>query len=296
MAKSYEDFDKPYRRGLVLGLSLAEVFLILLFLLLLVFMGLTTSLQEELQESQDTLEVTQEVIGKQIKIEDFTRLVEIISKLKSEVKELSDQLADMQEKLAESLSEKTSLEEKIDKLEAEISELDKELVKEQIKKELAESQLEDVNRESAKKDQVIDEYAKKGQDPPCWFVNVPDEDEVDGIRQKHVKIFDVKIEDNSFSVRWHDNSKIKFEIDKGNEIKLPQVGPNILGKKLSVKRFTQEFSRFDEAGATKLIQNYKCRFMVDIFDETSVSNKLGYKRNLRVVENLFYKFEERKPW
>ena len=48
MAESYSNFDKPYRRGLVLGLSLAELFLILLFLLLLVSMGLTAFIQEEL--------------------------------------------------------------------------------------------------------------------------------------------------------------------------------------------------------------------------------------------------------
>ena len=45
MAESYSNFDKPYRRGLVLGLSLAELFLILLFLLLLVSMGLTAFIQ-----------------------------------------------------------------------------------------------------------------------------------------------------------------------------------------------------------------------------------------------------------
>ena len=40
MARSYKDFDRPYRRGLVLGLSLAELFLILLFLLLLASIGM----------------------------------------------------------------------------------------------------------------------------------------------------------------------------------------------------------------------------------------------------------------
>ena len=37
MVKSYENFDKPYRRGLILGLSLAELFLILLFSILFEF-------------------------------------------------------------------------------------------------------------------------------------------------------------------------------------------------------------------------------------------------------------------
>ena len=35
MTKSYENFDRPYRRGLVLGLSSAELFLILFLLLLI---------------------------------------------------------------------------------------------------------------------------------------------------------------------------------------------------------------------------------------------------------------------
>ena len=52
MAQSFENFDKPYRRGLVLGLSLAEVFLILLFLLLLASIGLTSALQEDLVQNK----------------------------------------------------------------------------------------------------------------------------------------------------------------------------------------------------------------------------------------------------
>ena len=40
MSNSYEPFDRSYRRGLVLGLSLAEIFLILIFLLLLASIGI----------------------------------------------------------------------------------------------------------------------------------------------------------------------------------------------------------------------------------------------------------------
>ena len=47
MASSYQDFDRPYRRGVVLGLSLAELFLILLFLLLISTVGFFTFMEEE---------------------------------------------------------------------------------------------------------------------------------------------------------------------------------------------------------------------------------------------------------
>ena len=49
--KSYKsefpDLDKSYRRGLILGLSLAEVFLLLVFLLLLVAVGYAGLVKEE---------------------------------------------------------------------------------------------------------------------------------------------------------------------------------------------------------------------------------------------------------
>ena len=47
---SLEDLDKPYRRGLILGLSLAEVFLLLVFLLLLVTVGYAGLVFEEKEE------------------------------------------------------------------------------------------------------------------------------------------------------------------------------------------------------------------------------------------------------
>ena len=52
---SFVDYDRPYRRGLVLGLSLAELFLILLFLLLLATIGYWAIVQEETVAKQKVL-------------------------------------------------------------------------------------------------------------------------------------------------------------------------------------------------------------------------------------------------
>ena len=108
MTESFQNFDKPYRRGLVLGLSLAEVFLILLFLLLLASIGLASSIQEELesenQELRDSLEAFREVHGGAITIEEFTRLQKDAAakqKLLRENVELSDRLAKAEKELAE---------------------------------------------------------------------------------------------------------------------------------------------------------------------------------------------------
>lgn len=51
---SFADFDRPYRRGLVVGLSLAELFLILLFLLLLAAIAYSAIVDEEMDEALAT--------------------------------------------------------------------------------------------------------------------------------------------------------------------------------------------------------------------------------------------------
>ena len=87
MVQPHEQFEGSFRRGLVLGLSLAEIFLILLFLLLLASMGLFTFTQEETQRFQEknkTLEFEkqvlsdslEELLGRNKTPEEFTRLVQ----------------------------------------------------------------------------------------------------------------------------------------------------------------------------------------------------------------------------
>ena len=45
-----------------------------------------------------------------------------------------------------------------------------------------------------------------------------------------------------------------------------------------------------------MIHPYKCVFMVDVYDATSVNNKIGYKNSLRTIENIFMKYEESGKW
>ena len=109
MARSYESFDKPYRRGLVLGLSLAELFLILLFLLLLIATGLSqikekenNELNRKINELTDLLDAIYEIVGSRISLEDFTKLVQSAGERQRLIKqnaELNDKLAAAEQKL-----------------------------------------------------------------------------------------------------------------------------------------------------------------------------------------------------
>ena len=200
MTQSYENFDKPYRRGLVLGLSLAEVFLILLFLLLLAAIGLTSSLQEELteteiqrQELEDSLVAFRDVIGNKITLEDFTRLQknaaaqqklerenitlrDELAEAKNELEEISDVVKALQdnnikpsdlaeiiegnETLAAALAEKSSIEKKLEETQSDMKKLEKELIAQQIKTELAKSELKEAQKEVDKKENELTQMAQ----------------------------------------------------------------------------------------------------------------------------------------
>lgn len=58
----FPDLDKPYRRGLILGLSLAEVFLLLVFLLLLVAVGYAGFVEDEKKKVEKELAIGEEVV------------------------------------------------------------------------------------------------------------------------------------------------------------------------------------------------------------------------------------------
>ncbi len=105
MTKSYETFDKPYRRGLVLGLSLAELFLILLFILLLVATAIVQEYEKarvEAEKKYDKVEqelsALKQIIlidGEPITEEQFQDLVKAASKtqsLRDEIKKLKEEL------------------------------------------------------------------------------------------------------------------------------------------------------------------------------------------------------------
>jgi hypothetical protein len=337
MTQSFDNFDKPYRRGLVLGLSLAEVFLILLFLLLLAAIGLTSSLQEELndtenkrQELQDSLDAFREVIGNKITVEEFTRLQKNAAarqKLIRENQALSDQLAaaekalakvndvievlkknnikpgdlkniiEGKDTLAEALSKKASIEEKLKEIQLDMDKLKKQLMDEQIKTELAKSKLAESQKKVTDIAKILDSITDKGRSPPCWFRLVADKKSgPNSKRQKDVKIFDVQIEDDGFYVIKHNNKNTPNPIDFGNEGGLPTYPEKLFNKKLSAKKFKYGFNAFFLAGEANKIQPYKCAFTVDLYDNTSETNKKGYKRNKKIVEGMFVTYDESGKW
>ena len=79
-------------------------------------------------------------------------------------------------------------------------------------------------------------------------------------------------------------------------MKLPAFAESDFNVKLSTNTFIKKFKKFYDVGYNKLIHPYKCEFMVDVYDATSIDNKVGYKKNLKTIESVFMKYEESDQW
>lgn len=317
---SYQQFDRPYRRGLVLGLSLAELFLILLFLLLLTFIGIATSYEEKtvslantiksledensiLTDGLERIQETNQVPITEAELRDLAMAVGENKQLRDKNDELTDQLAEQSAKLEELepiQEDKKKLVEKSAKLQEELAETRDELNQLRAQVEATEGNLSDAQAKAQEADRraqanarLLDSIKRKpGDIPPCWFVEVKSRD---GMRPKHLKIYNVKINDRSFVVRRHPYPYPK-EANFGKKNRLPEIGEEFFNTELSSDEFTRVFSAIRAAGDERLIQDYACKFMVDVYDATSSENKAGYKKQLRTVEDLFYKFPETALW
>lgn len=293
--------------------------------------------ESEVQEMRDQLTVIHEIFGNEITPDDFTRLVHGEAqkeKLRQENEALRDRLIEAEadlaqktEELARSREVRETLEREMhalrkgqveaDALSAQKNEALKRLeeaweIQEQETQALretlssAQKRLAEMEALSAQQDEklavyegALDSLSGEGQDPPCWFVEVADANEPGGLRQRHVKIFDVLISDFGFVARNHDNALVEARygrIDKGDEGVLPSLPEFILNRELSAAEFENAFRSFYAVGIGKQVRDYSCRFMVDVYDATSPNDKQGYKDALSVVEGIFYMFEESSSW
>ena len=122
MVNSYSHFDRNYRRGLVLGLSLAELFLVLLFLLLLASFGITSLLKEEQVELQNKIKNIQKDLSviKDERDDLKDQLSVIASLLGNEIEDIDPLFL---ENLIKKAGESKSLKDQLDSLSTELGEL-----------------------------------------------------------------------------------------------------------------------------------------------------------------------------
>ncbi len=296
MASQHEKYDRPYRRGIVLGLSLAEIFLILLFLLLVVAMNITAGATAEKQKTQEVmdqmsaLKVVLSNVGIDVTSPDFvSELVESLEEGRESAKEIKpvqpildaladknvppDVIADVVEAVSNSIEKNP------------IEDLDKIF-------EVSDTELRDENEKLVSKIESLG--AEKGELPPCWFVTLDRERDP----EKEIKIFDVKISDSTITLYKGSTVDEIAATDPtanfGIDTFMPEYPTNYMGKPITYVEFQNAFRNFYLEGDQRQVQPYRCRFFVGLWDDTS--DKSNYKKRRRSVENLFYKYEYKDEW
>jgi len=324
--KSYTgQFEQSYRRGVILGLSLGEIFIILLFIVLLAFSHLANQQKQHIDDLESQLQNLVEKIkklGKPIEEIDFTRLVKSLED-NTELQRLVDELqpiVTMAKPLVNAMNKKNvGLEEQaafLENLASNIIRTDDQKVSEMLEavkdpevsakiqqtKRIAElidktgeqaDQLNQAEEQIATLSKKVEQLGlEKGQLPPCWYQTIQTDQ---GNREKEIKIFDILMMDEALIVVMRKKSEKQAKVNLGNLSNLPRLQSDMFDRNITYGVFTEKFRPFLETADQKLIQSYRCRFHVGVWDRTT--NKIKYKNRLAVIENIFFKYEfKTDPW
>ena len=320
--KTTDQFAHSYRRGVVLGLSLGEVFIILLFLILLMLTRNLDEVRAEKSALQEELNNMQP-FGEKIEEEDFIELYLAAKKeaerLAAQVDELTPYaefartLVDEMDRTGLPRSAQTLL---AGSLTQQLSRMTKPNARTALAKLTEDGSLEGILKiddleklplleiENAAANAKVEELEttveelrsqlshEKGQLPPCWFR----ETKTGSLKkEREIKSFDIKISDDGLTVVQRPAPTQDEETDLGDLANYPRIDDRLLNRSIRYQEFLSAFAPFLSQADTKQIQPYRCRFHVGVWDGTS--SKEIYKKRLGQVESIFFKYEYKQdPW
>ena len=286
-----------YRKGLTLGLTLAEIFILLLFLLLLILLGYYTVAEKRKVELQEAL------VAEQKKVEQFRELPKEKLDLVRKVIELQRQTETLQREnsinrnlLEEKSEDIEELQEEVERKSENLTELQEEI--EQKSENLAELQKEikQKNESLAESQEALSQHAKKGIDPPCWYW-------VSGTgaaRKEHTHhLIDVAVHDKHLLIRLLDPPKGRAVQANGDiaatsyaeEYKALPLAPlraRSAPKQISTDEFLELTQPIFNKGKNKQVRDYACVFYARVWDETSPTAKQRWKNTELKIGDVFY--------
>lgn len=268
--------DADYRRGTVLGFTVAEIFILLLFLLLLLFLIRKHHMDVLAVEQQNAVVQKEEQLAVlQKKIEPWSAVIEefkepdVIETLKLQVvqeKQRADNLADNARTLQQ-------LEESgIDNVEVYLGEIQR-----------AQKEIEDYKKQ-------LNVLKTKGINPPCWYEVIPDKE--NQTRERAYYTLDVGVFDEYMELRQRDPPPGAAFDDNGVPYVQEAMELNLHGLPYNQRLTNAEFNRYlkplHDDGKNAKVRSYSCIFWVKVWDNTSPTAKNRWKRaHDSIIEGLF---------
>ena len=285
--------DADYRRGTVLGFTVAEIFILLLFLLLLLFLirkhhmdVLAADRQDEVVQVQKQLAVLQE------KVEPWSGIIEEF-KEPDTIETLKRQVVQERHR-ADSLEDNAEILQKLEESGIEnVEEYLDELKRAKTETQDYKNKLEDYQNE-------LNVFKTKGINPPCWYQVVPDPEKL--TREKPYYTLDVGVFDEYMVLRKlvpppgaaFDDNGVPYA-QEATELNLHGLPYN---QKLSDADFNRILKPLHDDGKNARVRSYSCIFWVRVWDNTSPTAKRRWKRaHDSIIEGLFGAYTVKdQPW
>ena len=290
-----------YRQGTVLGLTVAEVFILLTFLLLIALLGL---IQRDKPTPESDTTITPKVWKPPEQIETLVRLSELVRKAEHE-RDLAREEAEQARK-ARAIAEHESELARNDVERAHVAQekAEKALANAEHERGLARNDAERARAEQEEAEQALT-YAKqereqalstleilrrKGENPPCWYKVVNDEDGKP--REKPYYAFNVAIYKESIELAPR-TAPLGGAIDDGggtyaDEWKRLRIDEFPYGKALREEEFEKVVSNLVAQGKNRMVRTYECVFSVMVWDKTPANAKARWKRvHDKIIEGSF---------
>ena len=270
--------EEGYRRGAVLGLTIAEIFILLVFLMLLALMGVNRYWGKRVDPWKEIIDRhTPEQIVAALRHPD--KRWEEVPRLKSEIEELKRQKEQLQHRIRTLEDREGTTGTLLDEAEEELRELGITLSKQ----ERALAQANDKIR-----------IIGKGITPPCWYQRVQETNPITQAnwREKPYYLFDIAIREDHMEVRRLPVPGGSAEDDNGRpyaaEAKDLPLDEIPYGERLTDVEMRRAMSPLYERAKASQVRTYSCIFYVRVWDETPSGAKDRWKRaHDGVLEQLF---------
>jgi len=288
------EYHRAYRRGIVLGLSLAELFILLVFLLLLALLGYALLRDDQAaRQAQTIAEQRTQIANLQewaapfedvdpidlIQQNEWLRGDLLVAQGRAEEAELdAEQQAQIIAELRQRIEKLVS---KNERAEARERESEQRIESAEAARQAAEQKYQQLKQ--AKKDSEV-----LGQYSPCWYVVVQEQS---GEREKAVFTFDVRMRNETVLVQKHYRPP-----PPGAHTPAAEYDRVALGRELPYPEFMRKFEPLKIAGREKSIRDRECYFHVQLWDATT--DKAAYKRAFHdYVSEVFVPTPTRRdPW
>lgn len=308
--------DEGYRRGTVLGLTVAEVFVLLVFLILLALAGVNRYWSDKLAPWKDIMAQTnpKEVEAALAQPDELRRRLE---RLNSQIAELEKEKERLQNRIRTLVGEQGTSREKLEETNAKLREA--ELALAECEKALEDSQrkIATLMMEDPMLNDSIDELQRendalrdkirmigKGITPPCWYQRIDETNPITKAnwRERPYYLFDIVIRDDHMEVQPLPIPEGSAEDGGGKPYSQEAEGLGLnavsYGIPLTNRQMLDVMTPLYEQGKASQVRTYSCIFYVRVWDETPEAAKDRWKRaHDGVLEQLFGTYQVRDiPW